>query len=79
MRDHLYCKDGQHVWEDEQTHPDGTAVYECVECIANARKEGDTMVVIMCSHEGCKDPAWRIQEPEGNWVRESHWTGVLIL
>jgi hypothetical protein len=63
------------VWEGEPTNPDEEGVYQCGECIANARKEGDTMVVIMCSYEGCKNPAWRIQKPGESWVCESHYTG----
>jgi hypothetical protein len=75
----IYCKEGEHVWEAEPTDPEEEGVYRCVECIANARKECETMVVIMCSHEGCKNPAWRIQYPEEIWVCESHYTGVIIL
>jgi hypothetical protein len=75
----LYCKEGEHVWEGEPTDPDEEGVYQCRECIANARKEGDTMVVIMCSHAGCKNPAWRIQKPGESWVCESHYTGVIVL
>ena len=75
----LYCKEGEHVWEGEPTNPDEEGVYQCGECIANARKEGDTMVVIMCSYEGCKNPAGRIQKPGESWVCESHYTGVIVL
>jgi hypothetical protein len=74
----LCCKEGQHVWESEPTNPEEAGVYHCIECIANARMEGDAMVMILCSYEGCKKRAWRIQEPGENWVCESHFTGVIL-
>jgi len=78
MSDWLYC-DGSHVWEDKPSDPKVLDVYACAKCIASARKVDDQMVVIMCSHPDCTNPAWRIQEPEDRWVCESHYIGVILL